>query len=29
MAPADPGIVFDDDRSKVWDHAVARRTQDL
>lgn len=29
MAPADPGIVFDDDRSKVWEHAVARRTQDL
>ena len=29
MAPADPGIVLDDDRSKVWEHAVARRTQDL
>jgi putative transcriptional regulator len=28
-APADPGLVFDDDRSKVWQHAVARRTQDL
>ena len=28
-APADPGIVFDDDRNKVWEHAVARRTQDL
>jgi putative transcriptional regulator len=28
-APADPGIVFDDDREKVWEHAVARRTQDL
>jgi putative transcriptional regulator len=27
--PADPGIVFDDDRDKVWEHAVARRTQDL
>lgn len=29
MAPADPGIVFDDDRGKVWEHAAARRTQDL
>jgi putative transcriptional regulator len=28
-APADPGIVFDEDRSKVWEHAAARRTQDL
>jgi putative transcriptional regulator len=28
-APADPGLVFDDDRSKVWEHATARRTQDL
>jgi putative transcriptional regulator len=28
-APADPGIVFDDDRDKVWEHAVAHRTQDL
>jgi putative transcriptional regulator len=28
-APADPGIVFDDDRDKVWEHAAARRTQDL
>lgn len=28
-APADPGIVFDDDRDKVWEHAVARHTQDL
>jgi putative transcriptional regulator len=28
-APADPGIVFDDDRGKVWENAVARRTQDL
>jgi putative transcriptional regulator len=28
-APADPGIVFDDDREKVWEHATARRTQDL
>jgi putative transcriptional regulator len=28
-APADPGIVFDDDRDKVWEHAVAHHTQDL
>jgi putative transcriptional regulator len=28
-APADPGLVFDDDRDKVWEHASARRTQDL
>ena len=28
-APADPGLVFDEDRDKVWEHAVARRTQDL
>lgn len=28
-APADPGIVFDEDRDKVWEHAAARRTQDL
>jgi putative transcriptional regulator len=28
-APADVGIVFDDDRHKVWEHATARRTQDL
>ncbi len=28
-APADPGIVFDDDRDKVWERATARRTQDL
>jgi putative AlgH/UPF0301 family transcriptional regulator len=28
-APADPGIVFDVDRDKVWEYAVARRTQDL
>jgi putative transcriptional regulator len=27
--PADPGLVFDDDRDKVWEHAAARRTQDL
>jgi putative transcriptional regulator len=29
VAPADVGIVFDDDRDKVWEHATARRTQDL
>jgi len=28
-APADPGLVFDDDRDKVWEHATARRIQDL
>jgi putative transcriptional regulator len=28
-APADPGLVFDDDRDKVWERATARRTQDL
>lgn len=28
-APADPGLVFDDDRDKVWEHAAGRRTQDL
>jgi len=28
-APADPGLVFDDDRDKVWEHAAERRTQDL
>jgi len=28
-APADPGLVLDDDRDKVWEHATARRTQDL
>jgi putative transcriptional regulator len=25
----DPQLVFDDDRDKVWEHATARRTQDL
>jgi putative transcriptional regulator len=29
MAPADPKIVFDEDRDKVWDFAYARRMQDL
>jgi putative transcriptional regulator len=28
-APGDPALVFDDDRDKVWEHAAARRTQDL
>jgi len=28
-APADPALVFDDDRDKVWEHATARRTHDL
>jgi putative transcriptional regulator len=28
-APEDPKLVFDDDRDKVWDHAMARRTRDL
>jgi putative transcriptional regulator len=28
-APADPKLVFDDARDKVWDNAMARRTQDL
>jgi putative transcriptional regulator len=28
-APADPALVFDDDRDKVWEHAIAHRTQDL
>ena len=28
-APADPGLVSDDDRDKVWEHATAHRTQDL
>jgi putative transcriptional regulator len=28
-APADPGLVFDEDRDKVWEQATARRTQDL
>jgi putative transcriptional regulator len=29
VAPADENLIFDDDRDKLWDHAVARRTQDL
>jgi putative transcriptional regulator len=28
-APADPALVFDDDRDQVWEHAMQRRTQDL
>jgi putative transcriptional regulator len=27
--PADANLVFDDDRARVWDHAMARRTRDL
>lgn len=29
LAPADPKLVFDDPREKVWDLAMARRTRDL
>jgi len=28
-APEDPKLVFDEDRAKVWDLALARRTRDL
>jgi len=28
-APADPKLVFDDDREKLWQDAMARRTQEL
>jgi putative transcriptional regulator len=28
-APPDANLIFDDDRDKLWEHAVARRTQDL
>jgi putative transcriptional regulator len=28
-APEDPKLVFDEDRAKVWDRAMAKRTQDL
>ena len=28
-APADANLIFDDDRDKLWEHAVARHTQDL
>jgi putative transcriptional regulator len=29
LAPADPKFVFDEDRDKLWELAVARRTQEL
>ncbi|MGO8919291.1 MAG: YqgE/AlgH family protein [Stellaceae bacterium] len=29
MAPADPKLVFDDDREKVWQEALARRVRPL
>ena len=29
VAPADVKIVFDEDRGKLWDNALTRRTQDL
>ena len=28
-APTDPKLVFDEDRDKIWDLAMARRTRDL
>ena len=28
-APADPALVFDDDRERLWDDAMARRARDL
>jgi putative transcriptional regulator len=28
-APADPKLIFDDDRDQLWDDAMARRTLDL
>jgi putative transcriptional regulator len=28
-APEDPKLIFDEDREKVWDTAMAHRTQDL
>jgi putative transcriptional regulator len=28
-APEDPKLVFDEDRAKIWDLAMARRTRDL
>lgn len=27
--PADANLVFDDDRAKLWEHAMSRRTRDL
>jgi putative AlgH/UPF0301 family transcriptional regulator len=29
IAPADPDLVFDEPREKVWDQAMARRPRDL
>jgi putative transcriptional regulator len=29
IAEADPALIFDEDRDKVWDHAWQHRTQDL
>jgi putative transcriptional regulator len=29
MTPAEPKLVFDEDRDKLWDIAYAQRTQDL
>jgi putative transcriptional regulator len=29
MAPADARLIFDDDRARLWDEAMARRTRDL
>jgi putative transcriptional regulator len=29
VAEADPGLIFDEDRDKVWDHAWKHRTQTL
>ena len=29
IAPGDPGLIFDEDRDKVWESAYARRVQDL
>ncbi|MGQ0675715.1 MAG: YqgE/AlgH family protein [Rhodospirillales bacterium] len=29
VAPEDPRLVFDEDRDKLWDAAMARRTRDL
>jgi putative transcriptional regulator len=28
-APADSALIFDEDRGRVWDRAMARRTLDL
>lgn len=29
IAPEEPALVFDEDREKLWERAMARRTQDL